>query len=493
MALFPRETRRGDGVEGLTMSEALMHLRPLLLGVLLGSSAQAQHPVRVVSGIVFDSVARAPLSGAVVQVAFVDTVIRTTPNTASPRIFTGITDASGRYRIAGLPAGRFAIGFQHEALDALGLESPLRGFELGDDSSATMDLAIPDGRAVRAKLCEGDARLPGEGMLAGYVADARDEGWLRGAVVRVRWLELALERLNYRTVTRMVTAIVGEDGRYLACGVTSDDAVAVEVTMPEYRGITHRLSVPVGGVVRQDYRLAESGAVAGTGSVAGRVVLPDGSALPSGHVVITALGIEAPIRNGEFAIAGLPAGSWVVETRAIGYEPQSVLLDASPHGRAATIALSERARVLDAITVKGRRGGDAKILSAIAGRRRTSVGTVFLPGNPYLESSYDPADALRTAPGFRYVSAEVLLSAGCGFRYPPPEEPSLPSGIVRARTRTLAVYLDGARVAGGLPELRTAISMRDVLAMEAYQDIATAPVEWRTNDACAVLAIWTKR
>jgi hypothetical protein len=55
------------------------------------------------------------------------------------------------------------------------------------------------------------------------------------------------------------------------------------------------------------------------------------------------------------------------------------------------------------------------------------------------------------------------------------------------------VYLDGARVAGGLPELRTAISMRDVLAMEAYQDIATAPVEWRTNDACAVLAIWTRR
>ena len=69
----------------------------------------------------------------------------------------------------------------------------------------------------------------------------------------------------------------------------------------------------------------------------------------------------------------------------------------------------------------------------------------------------------------------------------------MPSGTVRARTRTLAVYLDGARVIGGLAELRTSVTMRDILAMEAYQDIATAPLEWRTNDACAVIAIWTKR
>ena len=53
--------------------------------------------------------------------------------------------------------------------------------------------------------------------------------------------------------------------------------------------------------------------------------------------------------------------------------------------------------------------------------------------------------------------------------------------------------MNGLRVVGGLPELRTAVTMRDVLAVEAYQDVATAPVEWRTYDACAVLAIWTKR
>ena len=211
------------------------------------------------------------------------------------------------------------------------------------------------------------------------------------------------------------SAIVGEDGRYLACGLTSDEAVAIEVTMPGYRGITNSISVPSGGAARQDFRLADSGVVRGTASVAGRVVLPDGSALPTGHVVIDALALEVPIRNGDFSIAGLPPGTWAVEARAIGYEPQSALVDVPARGSASPkITLSERARVLDAITVKGKPGGDAKILSAIANRRSTSVGTVFLPGNSYLESSYDPADALRGAPGFRYVSAEVLLSSGCG-------------------------------------------------------------------------------
>ncbi|HET9012940.1 MAG TPA: hypothetical protein VFN38_14035, partial [Gemmatimonadaceae bacterium] len=201
-----------------------------------------------------------------------------------------------------------------------------------------------------------------------------------------------------------------------------------------------------------------------------------------------------PIRNGEFVLSELPAGTWVVEAREIGSEPGAALVDVPVRGTVpVTIALGERAQVLDAITVRGRRGGNQRILSAIASRRSASTGTVFLPDDPYLVSAYDPADVARNAPGFRYVSAEVLLASGCGFRYPPADQPTMPSGTARSRTRVLAVYLDGARVAGGLAELRTSVNMRDVLAVEAYQDIATAPLEWRTYDACAVLAIWTKR
>lgn len=451
-------------------------------------------PTHVVSGGVFDSVAKAPLPGAIVQAVQLDSALRVARLESTPRVFSSVADGGGRFRLAGLPSGRFAIGFQHDALNAFGLESPMRVVALGADTSVTVDLAIPPGPVVRARVCGDSVRLAGEGFLAGYVLDARGEGTLRGAVVRARWLEFALEHNNYRTVTRVVTSVVGDDGRYLACGLTTDEAVAVEVTMNGHRAIASRISVPVSGAVRQDFLMADTGVLTGTSRLSGRVVLPDGSVLTAGQAEIAALSLAVPITNGEFAFAGLPSGTWIVEARALGHEPRSVLVGLRPREVATTtITLDERAQRLDAVSVVGKRGGDAKILSAITSRRTTSFGSAFLPGNEWLESAFDPADVVRGAPGFRYVSPDVLLASGCGFQYPPTDEPTRALGPVRARTRTLAVYLDGLRVVGGLPELRTAVTMRDILAVEAYQDIMTAPLEWRTNDACAVLAIWTRR
>jgi hypothetical protein len=57
----------------------------------------------------------------------------------------------------------------------------------------------------------------------------------------------------------------------------------------------------------------------------------------------------------------------------------------------------------------------------------------------------------------------------------------------------MVVYLDGARVAFGLQGVNDAVRPEDILAVEAYPDVISAPAIWRTNDACAVVAFWTKR
>ena len=239
----------------------------LLIGGLFVSTSRAQHapePLRVVRGVVFDSIKGAALAGAVVQVVRVgpaESAQGSGRDDASARVFAGTTDTSGRFLIQGLPAGRYAIGFQHDALNALRLESPLRAFELRNDTSVTVNLAIPPGPVVRSQVCGDSVRLVGEGLLVGYVFDARGEGLLPGAVVRARWLEFALEHNNYHAVTRVVTSVVGDDGRYLACGLTSDEAIAVEVTMPGRRVVAGRISVPVSGAVRQDFWLADTVAV----------------------------------------------------------------------------------------------------------------------------------------------------------------------------------------------------------------------------------------
>jgi hypothetical protein len=437
--------------------------------VLLATQMQAQAPVRVVSGVVYDSVARAPLAGAVVQIALADSTMK---------IFSGIADASGRFSISGLPAGRFAIGFQHDALYALGLESPLRAFQLGD-SSLTVDLAIPSGQRVNAALCGNVARDAKDGMLTGYVVDARNERSLGGAVVLVQWLELSLTKGDYHTEPHRSTAPVDAQGHYVACGLATEAPIGVKVTMPGYRAIDAQLSVPVGGVARRDFRLADSAAARGTSTLVGRVVHLDSSAVAAGRAAIADLALEVPVRDGVFTMPDLPAGTWEVEVLAIGYEPQTAIVDVAERtSTSSTIIISKRARLLDAITIIGKPTGDLKIMQDIVARNRTAFGSVFLPGNNALRGALYPLDVMRAARGFVYVSSDSVRARGCGDG---------------ATGKRIAVYLDGLRFKAGMEQIKNAVPMRELLAIEAYADATSTPLQWRDNDVCAVIAVWTKR
>lgn len=442
--------------------------------------AQFTLPTFVVSGVVFDSVGRTPLAGAIVQVALVDARPGATPD-STPRTFWTTADGTGQYRIAGLPAGRFAIGFQHDALAALGLESPLRAFELAADSAIRVDLAIPAGDAVRAQRCGKAAGKATDGMLAGYVFDARQSATLAGAIVDVSWVEIAFDKDDLRTVPSGVTARVSEDGTYIACGVTSDAPVSVRVTSAGFREILGAVSVPAGGAMRQDFRLADSTAVRGAGVLAGRVLHADGAPLIVGRAVIAGLAIEVPVLNGAFSMTGVPAGTWVVEAQAIGYEPQSALVEFAEQSSAATsITLTRRATMLGAINVIGKPSGGLKVLDDIQARSRVTSGTIFLPGSQALKNALTPTDVLKGAPGFNVVSVDEVRARGCG-------------GGSEQSGKRVAVYLDGMRFVTGLAELKNSIPMKDILAIEAYQDVAMAPLQWRNNDTCAVIAVWSRR
>lgn len=443
----------------------------ILVGALLSSTLQAQRPspTHVVTGLVFDSVAQAPLAGAVVQIVFPD---------SAGRSFSAISDASGHFRIGGLPSGRFAIGFQHSALEALGLESPLTAVELGADTTITVNLAIPSGEVVRKQRCGSTAKDTTDGMLAGFVLDAARETYIRGAVVVVQWLELVRSGDKFGSALHRVSAAVGEDGVYLACGVPGDAWVNVGIAQQGYRAIDGHAAVPRGGAARVDFRMVDSAAVRGTATLTGRVLREDRTRLPSGRATISALGVEAPIRDGEFSMTGLPAGTWDVEARSIGYEAHSVLVQLTEHASDSTlITITKTAQALEAVSIIGKPGRDLKVLDDMLARSRIANGTMFMPGNAYLTSALFSADVLRAAKGFNYKSPTRVDSRGCMF----------------AHGKRLAVYVDGARLPSGLDGLNDMIAIGQVLAIEAYPDVISAPFLWRTNDACAVIAVWTKR
>ncbi|MHB1312470.1 MAG: carboxypeptidase regulatory-like domain-containing protein, partial [Gemmatimonadaceae bacterium] len=210
--------------------------------------AQDRH---VVHGTVFDSVARAPLAGAVVQLATRDGASRPAMDT---------TDEYGRFRLEGLRPGEYVLGFYHEALDALGLDAPLRAVTLAADTLVRADLGIPSGVAVRALRCGIDTTWTGSGMLAGLVRDASSGSTLEGATVIVEWMALVLEADNYRNERQQAAAVVGAGGAYHGCDLPSDAPLDVYVTAPGHRTIAAHVEVPAGGVARLDLSLADSAA-----------------------------------------------------------------------------------------------------------------------------------------------------------------------------------------------------------------------------------------
>lgn len=450
----------------------------------------AQVPVPALShavrGVVFDSVAHAPLAGAVVHIATSDLL---------GRPFTATTDSMGQFRIAGLPAGRFLIDFDHDVLGAFGLEAPLREFVLSADTLVTVDIGVPSSAVVRALHCGSPSAAVRDGMLAGFVRDASGDHVVAGAVVTVAWRALALDSGNFHSVVRRARATANANGTYRLCGLPVDAPFDFHVTAPGARAIAAQILVPSAGVARQDVRLADSALVRGGASLRGCVVRVDGKPVTSGRAVIGPLARDVPVNEGTFLLTDLPLGSWIVEVRAIGFEPRSTLIDAT-NGEVVTtmITLDNRAQQLDEVTVIGKKSRNAKILDEVMRRQRSSFGTLFLPGSVWLQNALHPADVLRAARGFTYRSPTDISgrqTAGGPCQY-------------------VAVYLDGAFFAGGFSDLDNVVTVPEVLAIEAYPDILSAPVQWRVNhtldetqltigsglkkpgNPCAVVAVWTK-
>ncbi|MFI5245972.1 MAG: carboxypeptidase regulatory-like domain-containing protein [Gemmatimonadales bacterium] len=357
-----------------------------------------------------------------------------------------------------------------------------------------LPLAAPLAAQDSARRCGGDSASSLAGSLAGVVRSVEGDRGLAGTTVTAEWRAIALDPGNFRVVTQSAVAQVGADGGYLLCGLPVDAPLTFRVRAAGYHAIAGPVEVPVTGSARQDVRLVDSSSAHGPASLRGRVVHENGRPLTSGRVVIMALARDVAVQNGAFFLADLPPGTWVVEVRAIGLEPRSVWLEATERETGtATITMSDQTQQLDAVTVIGTPSRNTRILDDVLHRQRSSLGTAFLPGSPWLQGALHTADVLRAAHGFRYVNPTLV------YGRPGPPSKLTPGG----RCTAINVYVNGAILPGGLEELDHAVPVRDVLAVEAYADVAFAPPQWRGNlgqelnakgisaQVCAVMLVWT--
>jgi hypothetical protein len=435
-----------------------------------------------VRGVVFDSLAGAPLAAATVQIA---------PADAPERVRTTFADSLGRYAFDTLPAGRWVAVFYHAGVEVLGVELPPRVVEVRSGGVTTLALGVDGGATLHRALCP-SSRPDSTGAVLGVAHDGEESRPLDGATVTIAWDEIVLRKGAIQGAARRVPAAVRPGGMFLFCGVPTDAPLVMRAESPGLESGEVHLSARAGSLVRRDLTL---GRVRATGArdaaglrrlasdgarVAGRVLDDGGRPLPNARVVVLgAAGRGVTDDHGAFRLDGLPTGTWMVEARAIGFAPTRAVVTLSRDAPADVgIRMARPAQSLGRVVVRGQASPRERFLEDFLQRRQRSSG-IFLP--PEELDRRRPArvsDLFRTLPGFTLSRSET----GSGF-------------VLRGRAGcTPAVYVDGVAIQRGADDLDDVLGADDVLAVEVYRG-AEAPPQFSAIESadCASVVVWMKR
>lgn len=196
------------------------------------------------------------------------------------------------------------------------------------------------------------------------------------------------------------------------------------------------------------------------------VVSPDGRIAGTGRTN----------ENGEFAIKLPKGGRYLLRALRMGYRPTELAfgIDDTTSVRVEFELSGINAaspQLMAPVVVRGRSVDIPARLLEVYARARHNYGSVFTRGDFALTNNF--TFALGTIPGVRVNARGQILFATCD---------------------RVQVYINGTRywTPGDSPtRVLQLVAPADVELMEVYTHVTRLPVEY-LNDACAVIAVWTK-
>jgi Carboxypeptidase regulatory-like domain/TonB-dependent Receptor Plug Domain len=499
-----------------------MRLRAFLFVALLARISAAQTPdtsLRVprptVSGVVHDSIAHMPLAGAIVQ------LVAAEPSARFGR--TVVSDSLGRFVLRDVPDGRYTIGFFHPMLDSLGIEPPLRAVFVNDQRPVRADLGVPSPARLRAAIC-GEQAVSESGagrnartsaVLVGVVRDARDGAPVAGVMVTGEWFEVTFVREGLVHRIPRLFATSAENGWFAMCNVPSTGTMAltasrgadstdrIEVQVPEEGFVRRELYLGAARTVVTRDTVQREGPVApslrrmrlGDGRLSGTVVTVAGGR-PLADALVSIRGGPQTRANdrGEWTLVDAPAGTRMLEVRAIGYYPDRRHVNVVAGSAPVRVALSTLEAVLDTVKVTANRYKEADFLG-FQERRRSGTGRYITEADIARQQPLVISDIFRALPGIR-VGGGTAGDSDRSIRI---------RGAAGSEWCSPAIYLDGSFVSSRLTgdDLDTWMRTKDVRGIEIYAgagvpgqfaqglrgglDTAGTPV-----DPCGSILFWTK-
>ncbi|HEY0930056.1 MAG TPA: carboxypeptidase regulatory-like domain-containing protein [Gemmatimonas sp.] len=435
-----------------------------------------------VSGMVFDSLAYAPLPGATVQFVSAKDPLKVRSTQA---------DSMGRYAIDSLPVGIYLVGLVHTQIDRLGLDGMATPVNVAAGGEVDLPLGLPSPDAFRATKCTDQAPGAPTGVFVGMVRSARGQSLAGPARVRVQYTETTVNSgaLERRRPLRTVEA--SSTGAFTLCGLPPDAVLTTRAYAGSDSSGVVELRVPTSGILIRDMYIgsaervvtrSESGSstvLRGDGRLRGIVRDTAGRPLIGARVSMPGNGAEgAATGGGQFQLDSLPGGTWMLEARAVGFQPRRVAVDVVGNDISMTeISLDAVAPTVDTVRVRA-----DKWSSQMAGfeqRRKFGFGHFFDESFLEKRNARTIADVLRQAPG-------VSINPGMNGR-----DQVTMRGVNGAGKCVPAVFLDGVntQVTDGI--IDNVVNQPDVRAIEVYTGIGGTPIEFQTRNGCGSVVLWT--
>jgi hypothetical protein len=415
----------------------------------------------MIVGTAFDSLRRAPLSGA-------DVLLRGSTRRAT-------ADTTGRFRFDSVAPGAYTVELTHPALDAAGVFALTARAEVTAGNPTIVRMASPSLATVWQRLCGRPTPfgVSDSAIVYGTVSDAATGTRYAGAAVQASWRALRVVGATDVSVRPVgASALTDSVGTYVVCGVTTDVTVRLRAYASGDSSGSVEVSAVTGPLVRRDFTIGR--AVVRRATLRGVVLRPDGiTRVPDAQVIVEEGRQRFADRIGAFLIDSLPAGTRWLVVRAVGHTPTAQAVDLRD-GDTTTVRVTLEVApvVLDTVRVETRM---SKEMAGFEERRKTGFG--FMLTEEQVKYRTNMRAVFIGVPQLRVVGPAVGQFS---------IEFQLPSGA----TCTPTLYIDGRQ--GALVELYNFVPSQ-IAGVEFYSRVSTVPARFQNvMNPCGVVVLWTK-
>lgn len=431
-----------------------------------------------VVGSVHDSLTRKPLSGAIIQVASLDA--------NNPQNHTVLADSLGRFRVDSVSAGKYMVGFFHPLLDSLGIEPPLRELLVNRNGTFRTDLAIPSRESFRKSICGAQKSRSGrtDALLFGIVRNANSRNVAVNATVSAEWEEVAIKHNGVVRTAPFVRTTSAHNGWFAICHVPSKGSLTLFAALGADSTERIEFDMSDAGFARRDLYLSGPVARRVSTPLTGRVIAHDAATPIAGAEVIVA-GARSVRTNarGEFAVADAPAGTRMIEVRAVGFFPFRGPVNVIDGTAPLHLELATLKNALATVRVTSHRTSNENMRD-FEFRRKTGIGRFITAAELERRQPVTVSDIFRFIPGMSLAPAADSGVTRVMFRRGAFPEPCTPD-----------IFFDG-RPHGSLTsdELDAVAKPTDIKAIEIYVSPNT-PQHFNNGTLgtqCGAILIWTK-